>query len=119
MCRNSRKLPNRFRETPWCHPVVHLMSVNSSQFGTNHRQDIMKNMVIPGISVDTIFFVALQTFSEINIGQWIITSSPRSSQSEVMAFSLDTDQKLFNLLSHRRCPHFCRFDRFIFSMTFS
>jgi hypothetical protein len=61
------------------------MAANPSQFGINdHHKDIMKNMVIPGISVDVMISVTLQAASEINIGHLIINSSPEQSRSEVM-----------------------------------
>jgi hypothetical protein len=58
---------------------AHLMAANSGQFGTNQHQEIMKNMVIPLISVDAIVFVIFRTVSEIGVCHLIINSSPESS----------------------------------------
>jgi ABC-type uncharacterized transport system ATPase subunit len=35
---------------------AHLLAISSGQFGTNQRQEIMKNMVIPVISLDVFIF---------------------------------------------------------------
>jgi hypothetical protein len=58
--------------------VAHLMTVKASQIGTNHHQDLMKNRVIPGISVDAVLFVILHAVNEINFDHRIIETSPNN-----------------------------------------
>jgi hypothetical protein len=48
------------------------MAVNASQFGTNyHHKEVMKNITIPGISVDAIISLTFHAVSESYAGQFV------------------------------------------------
>jgi hypothetical protein len=64
--------------------LAHLMAVCSTQFGTNHRKDIMKNVVIRVIFVEAIISVMLLVVRHRNVDHCKVNASSESSRTEVI-----------------------------------